>query len=185
MAIIVKRQASNKMDIKIREENKDDIKGIYEINTLAFGRENEAKLVDLLRNSNAFIPELSLVATVDNKIVGHILFTKIMIVDDKQNEFGSLALAPMAVKPGNQKSGIGGQLIQTGLDKASALNFKSVIVLGHKHYYPKFGFVPTSKWNIISPFDVPSEAFMGIELITDGLKNVSGTVRYPKEFDTV
>jgi len=91
------------MDLKIRQENKDDIKEIYEINTLAFGQENEAKLVDLLRDGDTFVPELSLVATIDNKIVGHILFTKIKIADDKQNEFDSLALAPMAVKPDIQK----------------------------------------------------------------------------------
>jgi len=173
------------MNLKIREENKDDIKEIYEINTLAFGRENEAKLVDLLRDGDTFVPELSLVATIDNKIVGHILFTKIKIADDKQNEFDSLALAPMAVKPDIQKNGIGGQLIRAGLDKARELNFKSVIVLGHEHYYPKFGFVPTNRWNIKSPFDVPTNVFMGIELMEGGLKNVSGTVKYPKEFDIV
>ena len=173
------------MDLEIRQENKDDIKEIYEINTLAFGQENEAKLVDLLRDSDTFVPELSLVATIDNKIVGHILFTKIKIADDKQNEFDSLALAPMAVKPDIQKNGIGGQLIRAGLDKARELNFKSVIVLGHEHYYPKFGFVPTNKWNINSPFEVPTNVFMGLELMEGGLKNVSGTVKYPKEFDTV
>ena len=173
------------MDLKIRQEIKDDIKEIYEINTLAFGRENEAKLVDLLRDGDTFVPELSLVATIDNKIVGHILFTKIKIADDKQNEFDSLALAPMAVKPDIQKNGIGGQLIRAGLDKARELNFKSVIVLGHEHYYPKFGFVPTNRWNIKSPFDVPTNVFMGIELMEGGLKTVSGTVKYPKEFDTV
>ena len=173
------------MDLKIRQENNDDIKEIYEINTLAFGQENEAKLVDLLRDSDTFVPELSLVAIIDNKIVGHILFTKIKIADDKQNEFDSLALAPMAVKPDIQKNGIGGQLIRAGLDKARELNFKSVIVLGHEHYYPKFGFVPTNKWNIKSPFDVPTNVFMGLELMEGGLKNVSGTVKYPKEFDTV
>ncbi|MDX2045230.1 MAG: N-acetyltransferase [Chitinophagaceae bacterium] len=173
------------MDLKIRQENKDDIKEIYEVTTLAFGQENEAKLVDLLRDGDSFVPELSLVATIDNKIVGHILFTKIKITDDKQNEFDSLALAPMAVKPDIQKKGIGGQLIRAGLDKARELNFKSVIVLGHEHYYPKFGFVPANKWNIKSPFDVPANVFMGLELMEGGLKNVSGTVKYPKEFDTV
>jgi putative acetyltransferase len=173
------------MDLKIRKENKDDYRDIFELNKIAFGQENEAKLVCLLRDSEAFVPELSFVATLDNKIVGHILFTKIKIVDDNQIEHDSLALAPMAVKPDIQKNGIGGQLIRAGLDKARELNFKSVIVLGHEHYYPKFGFVPTNKWNIKSPFDVPINVFMGLELMEGGLKNVSGTVKYPKEFDTV
>ncbi|MBC7884482.1 MAG: N-acetyltransferase [Saprospiraceae bacterium] len=173
------------MDLKIRQENRDDINEIYKIHTLAFGQENEGKLVDLLRDSDTFVPELSLVATIDNKIVGHILFTKIKIADDNQNEFDSLALAPIAIKPDIQKKGIGGQLIRAGLNKARELNFESVIVLGHEHYYPKFGFVPTTKWNIKSPFDVATNLFMGLELMEGGLKNVSGIVKYPKEFDSV
>jgi putative acetyltransferase len=173
------------MDIKLRQENSDDFKEVYELNSLAFEQENEAKLVDLLRKSDAFVPELSLVATLDNKIVGHILFTKIQIIDNDQNVYNSLALAPLAVKPEFQKKGIGGQLIRTGLEKSRRLNFNSVIVSGHEHYYPKFGFVPTGKWKIKAPFDVSANVFMGIELVVDGLKNVSGTVKYPREFETL
>lgn len=173
------------MDVKIRAENTVDIKEIYKINALAFGQENEAKLVDILRGSNTFVPDLSLVAEINNIIVGHILFTKIKIIDNNQNEFETLALAPMAVSIDFQKKGIGTLLIRNGLKKAKEMGFKSVIVLGHKHYYPKFGFVPTNKWNIKSPFDVPPEAFMGIELIAGEFKNVNGIVKYPKEFDSL
>ncbi|MCO4292028.1 N-acetyltransferase [Solitalea sp. MAHUQ-68] len=173
------------MRVIIKQESVDNIKAIYEINRLGFGQDNEAKLVDLLRNSNAFVPELSLVAFVDDQLVGHILFSKITIVDDHQNEFENLGLAPMAVKPDYQKQGIGGLLIKNGLEKARELNYKSVIVLGHEHYYPRFGFAPASRWNIKAPFDVPSEVFMAIELVTDGLKGISGTVKYPKEFEGV
>jgi predicted N-acetyltransferase YhbS len=91
----------------------------------------------------------------------------------------------MAVVPEFQRQGIGGELIKHGLDKAKELKYKSVIVLGHEPYYPKFGFAPASKWNIKSPYDVPENVFMAIELVKDGLKDVSGTVRYPKEFDMV
>jgi putative acetyltransferase len=76
-------------------------------------------------------------------------------------------------------------LINPGLDKARALHFKSVIVLGHAHYYPKFGFVPADKWQIKAPFDVPTPVFMGIELVENGLDNVSGTVEYPPAFAMV
>ena len=117
------------MELKIRQENNPEYNEVYKINKLAFGEEGEAKLVELLRNSKAFVPELSLVAMIGNKIVGHILFTKIKIINNNQNEFESLALAPMAVKPEFQKKGIGGELIKVGLDKAREMNFKSVIVL--------------------------------------------------------
>ena len=173
------------MNIKIRQENKDDFNAIFEVNKIAFGQDNEAKLVELLRESNAYAPELSLVATVDNRIIGHILFSKILIVDDNHNEFESLALAPMAVLPEFQQKGVGRQLIKTGLDRAKELQYQSVIVLGHEHYYPKFGFVPADKWNIKAPFDVPSNVFMGIELVAEGLKDVTGTVKYPKAFEAV
>jgi len=131
------------------------------------------------------VPELSIVATLNNKIAGHILFTKIHIKGNDGNIKESLGLAPMAVKPELQNSGIGSLLIKKGLEVAQGLGFKSVIVLGHEHYYPKFGFEPAIKWNIKAPFEVPSNVFMAIELEKDGLKNMSGTVIYPKEFDTV
>ena len=172
------------MKVIIRQENMDDYTAVFEVNKLAFGQVNEAHLVDLLRESKAFVPELSLVATFDNNIIGHILFTKIKIVNDK-NDTESLALAPMAIRPEFQNKGIGGQLITYGLEIAKDLQFKSVIVLGHEHYYPKFGFVPAAKWNIQSPYEVPSNVFMALELVTDGLKCVSGLVKYAKAFEKV
>ena len=178
---------SNKtMTIQIRPETQSDFNEVFELNHTAFEQDSEAKLVDALRkNPNVFVPELSIVAIKNNKIVGHILFTKISINDENGNSNESLALAPMAVKPELQKTGIGTKLIGSGIETAKKMGFKSVIVLGHEHYYPKFGFEPADKWNIKAPFDVPSTAFMAIELEKEGLKNSSGTVIYPKEFETV
>ncbi|NUN99002.1 MAG: N-acetyltransferase [Saprospiraceae bacterium] len=173
------------METSIRPEQPSDIPAIHEVNHLAFGQAEEAVLVDNLRNSDAFIPGLSLVAVKEGQIVGHILFTKIKIKDDQGNAYNSLALAPMAVRPEFQNKGIGGQLIRSGLDQAKALGHASVIVLGHEHYYPRFGFVPAEKWNIRAPFEVPSAAFMGIELQEDALGNVRGIVEYDKAFEGV
>ena len=133
-----------------------------------------------IRKGKNFIPELSLVSEIDDEIVGHILFSRIKIVSD--SVFDSLALAPMAVVPKFQKQGIGSELIKKGIEKAKELGFDSVIVLGHKDYYPKFGFQKASKWNIKCPFQVPDEAFMAIELTERAFEDKAGTVEYPNEF---
>lgn len=169
----------------IRPEQPEDYKAVFQLNSLAFQQDGEARLVEALRlNSEVFVPELSLVALIDDKIVGHILFTKIKIIDGAQ-QTACLALAPVAVSPDFQKQGIGSQLIKHGLLKAKALGYTAVIVLGHEHYYPKFGFLPASKYGIKCPFEVPDEVFMALELVEGGLKGVHGTVKYPKEFEAV
>lgn len=173
------------MKIEIRAEREEDLNAIYDLNREAFGQANESNLINLLRIGKSFIPELSLVAILENEIVGHILFTKIKIVNDNMLEFESLALAPMAVAKKVQKQGIGSKLILEGLKRAKALEYTSVIVLGHKNYYPKFGFESTKKWNIKAPFEVTDEVFMGLELVEKALKGITGIVRYPKEFEIV
>ncbi|MDP9724207.1 putative N-acetyltransferase YhbS [Priestia aryabhattai] len=93
-----------------------------------------------------------------------------------------MALAPVSVAPQYQKRGVGSRLIHAALKRAKELGYDSVIVLGHKDYYPKFGFKPASSWNIYAPFDVPEEFFMTLELTEESLKNVQGVVHYSKAF---
>jgi len=168
------------MNILIRKEEEKDYKNIYEVNRLAFEQENESKLVEKIRVGSNFIPDLSLVADIDNRIVGHILFSKIKIIGNSIYE--TLALAPVDVLPEFQKQGIGSNLINKGMGKARELGFDSIIVLGHEDYYPKFGFKRASKWNIKCCFEVPDEVFMAIELIDGALKGKEGTIEYPDEF---
>jgi len=171
------------MNLTIRKEEYKDYKKIYEINKLAFKQENESILIEKIRKSKNFIPDLSLVAEIEDKIVGHILFSKIKIIGNVAYE--SLALAPIAVTPEFQKKGIGAELIKKGIDRAKELGFDSVIVLGHKEYYPKFGFQKASKWNIKCPFEVPDDVFMAIELTEKAFEDKAGTVEYPAEFNDV
>ena len=168
------------MDIRIRKEEKEDHHRVYEVNRLAFGQENESRLVDMIRNGANFIPDLSLVAELGDEIVGYSLLSKIIIAGNDVHE--SLALAPVAVVLEHQKQGIGSKLITTGLDEARRLGFFSAIVLGHAEYYPRFGFQKASIWGIRCPFEVPDESFMAIELRENALENIAGTVNYPSEF---
>jgi predicted N-acetyltransferase YhbS len=172
------------MDVKIRRETAGDHQNITVVNNLAFGQKNEGQLVMRLRKTKKFNPGLSLVAEVQGRIVGHILFYPIEIRSEDK-VFPSLALAPMAVLPEYQRQGIGSQLVEEGLKKARKLGFSSVIVLGHAAYYPRFGFEPAGKWGIRPPFEVPDDVFMALELVRDGLKDIQGTVEYPPEFKSL
>ena len=133
------------MKINIRQETPNDYPMVAKVVETAFrndpfGDHTEHLLVARLRKSAAFIPELSLVAEQESKIVGHVLLTKIKIINDKASS-DSLALAPVSVSPEYQRQGIGSQLIRAAHQKAKELGFKSIVLLGHADYYPRFGYV--------------------------------------------
>ncbi|WP_274308492.1 GNAT family N-acetyltransferase [Solibacillus daqui] len=175
------------MEIIIRQERIEEYNKTEDVIMNAFLNEEysdqkEHLLVSRIRKSDAFIPELSLVAVdQNNEIIGHILLSKITIVND-DNIANSLALAPVCVSPAHQKKGIGSKLINDALKLAKVLGHHSVIVLGHQDYYPKFGFKQANLWNIRAPFEVPAEIFMALELSENSLENVQGVVQYSKPF---
>lgn len=170
------------MKVVIRQELENDHEAVYQVVKSAFitmekASGDEQDLVNRLRKSKAFIPELSLVAELDGQIIGHILFTKMNI-----GEHPSLALAPVAVLPEYQSQGIGAQLIREGHQIARELGYRTVVLVGHPGYYPRFGYLPASRWKITAPFEIPDEAFMVLELVEGGLDGVSGEIEYAKEF---
>jgi len=172
--------------MNIRREEIKDYKEVFKLIANAFENEvytdhKEQFLVERLRKSEAFIPELSLVAEIDGEITGYILLTKIKIINNDIQKT-SLALAPVAVLKKYQGKGIGGKLIEEAHRKAKELGFDSVILLGHEKYYPKFGYEMTKNYGIKLPFEVPDENCMLIELTENALKGITGTVEYPKEF---
>lgn len=174
------------MKIKLRQENEKDHKSVFDLIEKAFEKEEysdhkEQFLVERLRKSAAFIPELSIVAEVENEIAGHILLTKLEIKGDTEF-FESLALAPVSVLPKFQGKGIGSKLIVHAHEVAKELGYKSVILLGHPDYYPRFGYELCKKYNIEMPFDVPAENCMVIPLTENGLSGVNGKVVYPSAF---
>jgi putative acetyltransferase len=168
--------------IVIRSERREDLKAIHEVNRLAFGQEDEALLVRRIRDSSHFIPELSLVASKDGQIVGHILFSLVDIESQHGNR-PILSLAPMAVHPDLQNQGIGSKLVREGLKKCYQLGYAIVIVIGHPDYYPRFGFIPARQKGLKTPFPVSDEAFMVLEVVPNALEGLKGTVKYPPEFD--
>lgn len=162
----------------IRNEQADDIPFVHELNALAFTTEAEARLVDVLRESAR--PIISLVATEDEIIVGHIMFTPVELRGS--SSLMIMGLAPMAVAPDRQRSGIGSALVNEGIDRCRKIGAGAVVVLGHPDYYPKFGFVPASTMRIDCEYDVPDEAFMALELTAGYLSAIEGTIKYHDAF---
>jgi predicted N-acetyltransferase YhbS len=174
------------MSLNIRQEEPADYPAVFELIEEAFRKleisnHQEQFFVERLRKSEAFIPELSLAALLDNKIVGHIVLSKINIKNDEK-EYQTLILAPVSVLPEFQNRGIGSQLIKAAHQKATELGYTSVILVGHEDYYPRFGYKKAAGFGIKQPFDVPEENNLAVELVENGLKDVSGIVEYPKYF---
>lgn len=165
------------MSVVIRPETAADTAEVFEVNRRAFAREDEAQLVDALRQGG-FV-RLSLVAEQQGQLVGHILFSDLPI-ETKAGVVPALSLAPMAVVPKFQKQGIGSQLVTTGLEECRRLDHKIVAVLGHEHFYPRFGFSAELAKPLVSPFS--GDVWMAAELVTGALRNVAGKVRYAPPF---
>jgi putative acetyltransferase len=164
----------------IKSEQPEDIQKIHELSVIAFGRETEAVLVDKLRASEALT--LSLVAMEEGSIVGHIAFSPVTINAEDQT-IGAIGLGPIAVSPERQRSGIGSQLVEAGLNEIKSVGHKIVIVLGNPEYYSRFGFSPARKFGIRWEFDVPDDVFMVKELSEHALHGVKGIVKYRPEFN--
>lgn len=165
------------MGVEIRVETTADRDAVREVHCLAFGRDDEGKLVDALRADG--YARVSLVAEEAGRVVGHILFSDLPIVG-RQGTVGALALAPMAVIPDRQRRGIGARLVQDGLRACAEGGHRIVVVLGHPAYYPRFGFSARSAEKLQAPFS--GAYFMALELVPGALGGVAGEVRYPPPF---
>jgi len=168
--------------IAVRTEKTEDHKSVRRVNELAFEQPNEADLVDALR-ANAR-PYVSLVAVIDEQVVGHIFFSRVS-VESETSAFTATGLAPMAVLPEYQNQGIGSRLVREGLKECQRLGQKIVVVLGHPNYYPRFGFIRASLKGLRSEYDVPDEVFMVLELREGALGGRRGLVKYHPEFGKV
>jgi len=171
------RAMDSKSPLLVREERLGDRERVRIVNEDAFGRPDEADLIDRLRAEGAVL--LSLVAEVDGHIIGHVLFSR-MAVETAQGSLAAVSLAPMAVLPDHQGRGVGSQLVRRGLAELRDRGDRVVIVLGDKEYYSRFGFSPEKARYLASPF--PPEAFLALELADGALAGIHGAVRYPAAF---
>jgi putative acetyltransferase len=148
--------------MKIRRETEADHAAVAQVTAAAFGQEDEARLVEAIRACDEFVPELTLVAQEDGRIVGHVMFSYSALEGSNTR---LLQLSPLSVAPDRQNSGIGAALTREALRLADERGEPLVLVLGHPSYYPRFGFRPASTLGLEAPNpDWPDEAFMAVPL---------------------
>ena len=170
------------MSLIIRPETAADAPAVYDVEAAAFSRPAEAELVQKLQQAKVEL--ISLVALLDDKLVGHILFSPVT-VKDAGEAFTAVALGPVAVSPNHQQKGIGSELCRSGLAACLQAGHELVFVLGHPTYYPRFGFMCAPPLGLHCQFDVPEDAFMVAELAPGALQNRRGTVYYHPLFEGV
>lgn len=162
----------------IRQTNDQDLDAIVAVHESAFGQNDEALLTANLLADPSAVPRLSLLAVLDEKASGHILFTGAMIAGIEESISASI-LAPLAVAPEVQGRGIGGDLIREGLRILGEKKTDLVFVLGHPGYYPRFGFQPAGVCNLNAPYPIPpqhADAWMVQELRKGAIATVQGRV---------
>ena len=162
----------------VREARAADLNDVLAVERLAFGYDKEAELVRALLEDASAEPFLSLLAFDDDKAVGHILFTAAHL-EGGQGAASITLLAPLAVVPDAQKKGVGGSLVERGLQLLSESGVDLVFVLGHPDYYPRHGFTSAGALGLSAPYPIPEEhaaAWMVQALRPGVIGSVSGTV---------
>lgn len=174
-----RKPSSGGAGVRIRVERPDDIAAVHDVNVRAFGRANEADLVDCLRSTDAWVPGLSFVAEdPTGAIVGHLLLSYVTLGGGAPRV---LSLAPMAVVPESQGMGVGKRLVQAAIDAAETREEPLIVVLGHPWFYPRFGFEPASRARIEPPFAVSDHVFM-VRRLTRWSPDIKGKISYPDCF---
>lgn len=143
----------------VRAERPEDAGAIREVLTAAFDTDGEAELVAALRASDAWLPELSVVAERDGRVVAYALLSRITV-----DAHPALALGPVAVLPADQRRGLGTEVVREALRRARDGGERLVLVLGEPAYYARFGFVPAAPYGISSPWSSLGDAWQVLAL---------------------
>lgn len=167
-------------EIAVRAEHQQDHQAIDVVHLSAFEGDDEVALVEALRRSPGYIPELALVAEFKGRIVGHIMLTKVRLHQGAQ-EIEILGLGPMAVVPSQSHRGIGSELIRVAVEKARGLGYKAVVVAGHPEYYQRSGFSPATDWGLHCTLPVSEDVITAMELEAGALQG-GGKVIYPSQY---
>jgi len=166
------------IEIAVREERAADIGAIREVNRDAFGQDQEGRIVDALRANGGAL--LSLVATTNGRVAGHIMYSPISV-----GSVAGAALGPMAVEPQSQRLGMGTRLVEMGNRELAARGCAFIVLVGHPQFYARFGFRPAGAQGITCEWELPDDVFMLLVLDEAKMRGVSGLAKFRDEFSSV
>lgn len=173
--------------MKIRIEEVKDYAAVEYLTREAFWNKmgpgcDEHYIIHKLREVEAFIPELSLVMEIDDRIIGHICYSKAKVIGEQGHKV--VTMGPVSIHPHYQKKGLGELLIKHSFEKAKEVGIESVIIFGNPEYYKKYGFVNAKEFNIQTREGENFDAFMALEFIDGALERVEGRFFEDEVFET-
>ncbi len=176
------------MDIVLRTEEPRDYYKVEILTREAFWDVykpgcDEHYLVHILRKSDAFIRELSIVADIGDQIAGHVLLSRAIVLDNFESRHEVLCLGPISVHPDKQHAGFGTILMRYAIQAATALGYRGILLFGDPRFYARFGFVNAQKFGITTSDGKNFDAFMALELAPGSLNGISGKFFYDELFD--
>ena len=177
------------MNILIRNENKNDYRVVEELirdcfYNLYFPGCNEHLSAHQLRNSDDFLPELTYVLEIDNKIMGAIFYSKSKIVDKNNNEFDTITFGPVCIHPSLHRQGFGKKLISHSIKEAKKMRYKAILTLGYPYHYEPYGFVGGKKFNISMEDGKFYKGLLVLELYEHALDEVCGHAVFTQSLET-
>jgi putative acetyltransferase len=173
---VTRREAG--IAVVIREAQPADAPAIRELHRQAFGGDQEGAIVDALRCNGGV--QLSLVATMEGNVLGHIVYSQVLL-----SGITGAALGPMAVAPQLQRQGIGTRLVEAGNRGLAEQSCPFIVVVGHPEFYRRFGFTPASVRGVTCEWEVPDDVFMIHVLDETRMDHASGVAKYRPEFGSV
>lgn len=169
----------NKEDVILRNETSSDYRAVEELTREAFWNHHvpgcdEHYLLHIMRTSDSFIHELDIVAEVNGKIVGNIVYTKANIVDDYGKSHHVISFGPLSVLPAFQGKGIGSILIEHTRLMAKEFGYRAILIYGDPDYYSRFGFIEAENYKIGTSDNMYAAPLQALELYQGALSNISG-----------
>jgi predicted N-acetyltransferase YhbS len=176
-------------EIEIRMETKDDWYNVELMTQHAFWNKHhlgcdEHYLVHKLRQDKDYLPELSRIALKDGTLIGGIMYSKARVVDGTDTH-EIITFGPLSVEPKWQGCGVGELLLGETMNLAANKGYKGIIIFGEPDYYPRIGFKTCDNFNITTNDGKNFDAFMGIELVEDGMKSIKGKFYEAKVFENL